>query len=133
MNTYASPHSFSRREMLRRCGAGFGWLGLAAVLGQENVRAGETHPLAPKPPHLPARARHVIQILANGGPAQMDTFDPKPALAKYHGQRLPLHLATERPTGAALGSPFTFARYGECGMEVSELFAQLAEKHADDI
>ena len=119
--------------MLRRCGAGFGWIGLAAMLGQENLAAAETHPLAPKPPHFPPRARHVIQILANGGPAQMDTFDPKPALTKYHGQRLPLHFATERPTGAALGSPFSFARYGQCGMDVSELFAPLAEKHADDL
>ncbi len=133
MNPHACPHSISRREMLHRCGAGFGWLGLAAVLGQEKLRAAETHPLAPKAPHFAPRAKHVIQILANGGPAQMDTFDPKPELTKYHGQRLPMHLATERPTGAALGSPFKFQRYGQCGMEVSELFAPLAEKHADDL
>lgn len=113
--------------MLQRCGAGFGWLGLASVL-----RA-ETHPLAVKTPHFAPRAKYVIQILANGGPGQMDTFDPKPTLSKYHGQRLPLHFATERPTGAALGSPFKFARYGQCGMEASELFAPLAEKHADDL
>ncbi len=80
-----------------------------------------------------ARAKYVIQILANGGPGQMDTFDPKPMLTKYHGRRLPLHFATERPTGAALGSPFKFDRYGECGMEVSELFAPLARRHADDL
>jgi hypothetical protein len=127
--------AISRREMLRRCGAGFGWLGLAAVLGQEKLLGAESssHPLSAKPPHFPARAKRVIQLLANGGPAQMDTFDPKPMLTKYHGQRLPLHFATERPTGAALGSPFKFQRYGQCGMEVSELFAQLAEKHADDL
>lgn len=121
----------TRREMLHRCGAGFGWLGLAAVFGQQARAA--THPLAVKAPHFAPRAKYVIQILANGGPGQMDTFDPKPALTKYHGQRLPLHFATERPTGAALGSPFKFARYGQCGMEVSELFAPLAEKHADDL
>jgi len=117
--------------MLHRCGAGFGWLGLAAVCGQPSRAA--THPLAVKAPHFAPRAKCVIQILANGGPGQMDTFDPKPALTKYHGQRLPLHFATERPTGAALGSPFKFARYGQSGMEVSELFAPLAEKHADDL
>jgi len=101
--------------MLQRCGAGFGWLGLAAVMGEARLLADTpagVDPLAPRPPHFPARARRVIQLLANGGPAQMDTFDPKPMLTKYHGQRLPIHFATERPTGAALGSPFKFARYG---------------------
>ncbi len=114
--------------MLRRCGAGFGTLGLATLL----ARADES-PLAPKLPHSAPRAKYVIQILANGGPAQMDTFDPKPELTKYHGTRLPIHLETERPTSTALGSPFKFDRYGQCGMEVSELFAPLAEKHADDL
>jgi hypothetical protein len=124
MNTH-----LSRREMLRRCGAGFGTLGLLNLL----ARADEGNPLATKAPHFRPRAKYVIQILANGGPAQMDTFDPKPELTKYHGQRLPIHLETERPTSTALGSPFSFARYGQCGLEASELFAPLAEKHADDL
>jgi hypothetical protein len=125
----------TRREMLHRCGAGFGMLGLASLLHQQQAFAGasEPHPLAAKQPHFPARVKYVIQILANGGPGQMDTFDPKPELTKYHGQRLPLHFATERPTGAALASPFKFQRYGQSGMEVSELFAPLAERHADDL
>jgi hypothetical protein len=125
----------SRREVLQRCGAGFGMLGLASLLHQEQAFAGsaEPHPLAAKRPHFPGKAKYVIQILANGGPGQMDTFDPKPELTKYHGQRLPLHFATERPTGAALASPFKFQRYGQSGMEVSELFAPLAERHADDL
>ncbi len=127
-------HPISRREMLRRCGAGFGSLGLAAILSESAARAAESaDPLAVKPPHFPARAKYVIQILANGGPAQMDTFDPKPALTKYHGLRLPMHFETERPTGTALGSPFKFARHGQCGLEVSELFAPLAAEHADDL
>jgi hypothetical protein len=63
----------------------------------------------------------------------MDTFDPKPLLTKLHGQRLPIHLATERPTSTALGSPFCFDRYGKSGLEVSELFGPLAAKHADDL
>ena len=126
--------SISRREMLRRCGAGFGTLGLAALLSDISARAAVVEsPLAAKPPQFPPRAKYVIQILANGGPAQMDTFDPKPLLTKHHGQRLPIHLETERPTSTALGSPFKFARYGQCGMEVSELFASLAERHADDL
>jgi hypothetical protein len=120
--------------MLRRCGAGFGALGLAALLGPRLSAAAETTgPLAVRPPHFRPRVKRVIQILANGGPSQMDTFDPKPALNRYHGQRLPIHLQTERPTSTALGSPFSFARYGQSGLEVSELFAPLAEKHADDL
>ncbi len=122
--------------MLARCGAGFGWIGLASVLQQAHLVAGSTDdadPLAAKPPHFRPKAKRVIQLLANGGPGQMDTFDPKPMLTKLHGQRLPVHFATERPTGAALGSPFSFGRYGQSGLEVSELFAQLAEKHADDL
>ncbi len=133
-NLPSRPTTISRREMLRRCGAGFGTVGLAAVLGQSFARAAApAGPLAPRPPHFRPRAKYVIQILANGGPAQMDTFDPKPELTKYHGQRLPIHLATERPTSTALGSPFSFRRYGQSGLEVSELFAGLAEKHADDL
>jgi len=128
------PTSISRREMLRRCGAGFGSLGLAALLCDTKAWAAEeVNPLAAKAPHFPPRAKYVIQVLANGGPGQMDTFDPKPALTRYHGQRLPIHLETERPTGTALGSPFAFQRYGQSGLEVSELFAPLAEKHADDL
>ena len=136
MNAPSPPHAppISRREMLRLCGAGFGTLGLAALLGETSARAAnDTNPLAAKPPHFPPRAKYVIQILANGGPAQMDTFDPKPELTKRHGQLLPIHLETERPTGTGLGSPFKFERYGQCGMESSELFASLAEQHADDM
>ena len=124
----------TRREMLRRCGAGFGTIGLAALLGNVTARATPgADPLAPRPPHFPGRAKYVIQILANGGPSQMDTFDPKPMLTKYHGKQLPINLETERPTGAALGSPFSFARYGQSGLEASELFAPLAAAHADDL
>jgi hypothetical protein len=135
----SSPHpsslaAITRREMLRRCGAGFGTIGLAALLGNLTARAAPSaDPLAPRPPHFPGRAKYVIQILANGGPSQMDTFDPKPMLTRYHGKQLPINLETERPTGTALGSPFSFARYGQSGLEASELFAPLAAAHADDL
>ncbi len=70
----------------------------------------------------------------NGGPSHVDTFDPKPALAQYHGKTLPSpNLRTERKTGAALGSPFAFRKYGQSGIEVSELFARTAEQHVDDL
>ncbi|QDU93104.1 DUF1501 domain-containing protein [Lignipirellula cremea] len=139
---------WSRRQMLSHCGAGLGLAGLAAVLQQHGALAAEpasaagssqgaapssAHPLAARPGHFPGRAKRVIQILANGGPSQVDTFDPKPELTRRHGERLPLHFATERPTGAALSSPFTFQKYGESGLEASELFDKLASNHADDL
>jgi hypothetical protein len=72
----------------------------------------------------------VIHLFANGGPSHLDTFDPKPVLAKYAGREIPNNLPTERRTGAALPSPFAFARHGASGLEVSELFPSVA-RHAD--
>ena len=83
-------------------------------------------------PHFPGRAKRVIHFFLNGGPSHVDTFDPKPALQKYAGQPVPTNLTTERKTGAAFPSPFSFQRYGESGIEVSELFAKTAE-HIDNI
>ena len=128
----------NRRDFLGRCGMGFGLLGLAGVLGRLPVaRAGEENrldtPLAPRSPHFPARAKRVIHIFANGGPSHVDTFDPKPALDRLHGQPLPMdNLRTERKTGAAFRSPFKFTRHGQCGLEVSEIFPNVA-KCADDL
>jgi len=90
------------------------------------------HPLAPKSPQFPAKAKRVIHLFMNGGPSHVDTFDPKPELTKYHGKELPIHLNTERKTGAAFGSPFSFKPYGKSGIEVSEIFAKTAES-IDDI
>ena len=92
---------FSRREMLGRCGVGMGLLGLQALLGDSGLLAAEvkgdsTNPLAPKVPHFAPKAKRVIHLFANGGPSQVDTFDPKPALEKYAGKALPLTLRTER-------------------------------------
>jgi hypothetical protein len=123
----------SRREALCRCGMGFGALGLAALLGEAGrpyaARADEAlNPLAGKAPPLPAKAKHVIHLFMNGGPSHVDTFDPKPALARYAGKSLPMaNLRTERKTGAALPSPFKFRPYGRSGIEVSEIFAHTAE------
>jgi hypothetical protein len=124
----------SRREMLTRCGVGMGLLGLTQLMGESGLLAAESlNPLAPKKPHFAAKAKRVIHIFANGGPSQVDTFDPKPALEKYAGKSLPAaNLRTERRTGAAFPSPFKFQKYGKSGLEVSEIFANTA-KHADDI
>jgi hypothetical protein len=129
----------SRRELLQRCGVGMGLLGLTQLMGEAGLLTAHAksvepaNPLAPKKPHFAAKAKQVIHIFANGGPSQVDTFDPKPALEKYAGKSLPTaNLRTERRTGAAFPSPFKFAKHGNCGLEVSELFPHTA-KHIDDI
>ena len=129
----SSNFPLNRREMLARCGMGMGLLGLAPLLGQEAAAIDPINPLAPRKPHFPAKAKHVIHIFANGGPSQVDTFDPKPALEKYASKSLPTaNLRTERKTGAAFPSPFKFKKRGQSGLEVSELFEHTAA-HIDDI
>ena len=94
------------------------------------ISAGPINPLSPKPPQFPGKAKRVIHLFMNGGPSQVDTFDPKPMLDKYAGKPLPMeYLPTERKTGAALPSPFKFKKYGKSGIEVSELFPHVAEQH----
>ena len=123
----------SRREMLSRTGTGLGMLGLASVLGSELRAEDATNPLALKTPHFAPKAKHIIHLFMNGGPSQVDTFDPKPALKKYHGQQPDnASLKTERKTGGLLSSPFQFQKYGQSGIEVSELFPEVG-KCIDDI
>ena len=88
----------------------------------------------PKGPHFTPKAKRVIHLFMNGGPSHVDTFDPKPELAKWHGKILPdeHRLSTERKTGAAYKSPFAFKKYGQSGLPVSDLFPHVA-KHADDL
>ena len=126
---------YTRRELLTRTGLGLGSLGLADLLSREAVAGdanSETHPLSPKGPHFAARAKRVIHLFMNGGPSHLDTFDPKPILNEYHGRTLPTSQRTERKTGAAFGSPFKFARHGQSGLEISELFPHVA-KSADEL
>ena len=94
----------SRRAMLARCGTGLGTMALAGMLADEaRAEIDAIDPLAPKKPHFPAKAKHVVHLFMNGGPSQVDTFDPKPALAKYHGKPIPAgNLRTERKTGAGV-------------------------------
>ena len=124
----------TRREALSRCGTGLGMLALAGVMADEAGAAPVvTDPMAPKAPHFPAKAKHVVHLFMNGGPSQVDTFDPKPMLDKYHGTSLPTsNLRTERKTGVAMRSPFPFRKHGKSGIEVSDLFARTA-RHIDDM
>ncbi|WP_265593615.1 DUF1501 domain-containing protein [Verrucomicrobium sp. BvORR034] len=125
------PLPLSRREFLRRSGLGFGMMGLAGLVASpERLAVASTS--AGQLSHIAPRAKRVIHFFLNGGPSHVDTFDPKPALARYVGKTLPQTRLTERKTGAAFPSPFTFQRYGQSGIEVSELFAKTAA-HMDDI
>jgi len=118
----------TRREALCRMGGGFGMMAFASMVGESLARAQELQ----KPHHAP-KAKRVIFLFMNGGLSQVDSFDPKPMLEKYHGQPLPGgSIATERKTGSLMKSPFAFKKYGQCGMDVSELFPLVGEC-ADDI
>ncbi|MFI5454566.1 MAG: DUF1501 domain-containing protein [Isosphaerales bacterium] len=115
----------TRRQVLRQAGAGFGSLALAALLADESSAASvpPANPLAPRPPHFPARARRVIFLFMPGGPSQVDTFDPKPRLTRDHGKPSPkLYLGQQRKL---LASPWRFRKQGQSGLEVSELFPHL--------
>jgi len=121
----------TRRDFLRRTGMGMGGLTLGSMLAGDPAFA--ANPLDPKAAHFPGRAKRVIHFFLNGGPSAVDTFDYKPALEKYAGEGLPMeYLRTERKTGAAFPSPFTFKQYGQSGIHVSELFEKTAA-HIDDI
>ena len=130
--------SIDRRRMLSRSGMGLGMLALAGILNDESrtsaVSAQEPiagNSLSPRPPHFPAAAKRVIHLFANGGPSQIDTFDPKPDLVKFAGKTLSDKLGRDRRLGGVgHPSPFKFTKHGESGTEVSELFPNIA-KHVD--
>jgi hypothetical protein len=135
---------FTRREMLRVSAAGFGYLALASLLGEERALASDastlsrlhasTDPLAPKPPMLPPRARRVIFLFMHGGPSQVDTFDYKPLLERDHGKPLPFPKPRvfSSQTSHLLKSPWKFGQRGQSGAWVSELFPHVARR-VDDI
>lgn len=133
MNPTETPFSaISRRELFRKAGGGFTSLGLAGVLADQ-AASGAENPLLPKAPHFRPKAKRIIHLFMNGGPSQVDTFDPKPALEKYHGQKPPgADKKTERRTGGLFKSPFKFKQSGESGIPVSEIFPEVA-KCIDDI
>lgn len=130
---------YNRRQMLARSGAGAGLLGLTSLLGSEGMLraasdASSLDPLAPRQPHFEPRAKAVIWLFINGGPSHVDTWDYKPELAKSDGKELE---GFDKFTGFFSGSvgplmksPFAFARHGECGKWVSEIFPNLSQ-HVD--
>jgi len=141
--TYPSyPRLLSRRDMLRRAGLGFGSWALLDLLLREGrlpaALATTENPLAAKPPHTPARAKHVIFLFMQGGPSHIDTFDPKPLLNKLHGQPLPPSIVAGRQLqftkmdAAILGCPQTFSQCGQSGLEIADTYPHL-QRCADDL
>src|SRR5262245_12859176 len=130
----ASPHARptrTRREFVRDAFCGFGGLALAAMLEREEARAGASNPLAPRPRHLPASADSVIFLFMAGGPSHLETFDPKPLLNKLEGQPRPKEFGEAkyqqiRSNAKLLGVRRTFRKHGESGIEVSDLFPEIA-------
>src|SRR5687767_620271 len=128
--SHKSRQPLTRRDALCRIGNGFGMLAFAGMVGK-TLEAMEAMPFSGL--HHAAKAKHVIFLFMNGGLSQVDSFDPKPMLDKYHGQPLPGGaVATERKTGALMKSPYAFKKYGQVGMDVSELFPHVGSC-ADDI
>jgi len=147
---------WSRRDFLFESGGGLAGLAFAHLLDREGLLAAERqilgpglgpdgqvlgpcaelvpgNPFAPKAPHFAPRATAVISLFMSGGVSHVDTFDPKPELDRYDGQPIPTgEIKTERRTGSLMKSPFSFSRYGESGLEVSELFPHVGSC-ADDI
>jgi hypothetical protein len=126
----------SRRDLLSQCGTGFGMLGLAGLFADQGLLGADApaSPLAAKSPHFAPRAKRIIHLYMNGGPSQVDTFDPKPALLRFQGQRPAsiVNLRTENGTGGLLPSPFKFVRSGKSGLPISHIFPEVA-KCADDL
>lgn len=115
----------SRRDFFANCGMGMGGMMLGSMQAQTACAAADR--LSTREPHFAGKAKHVIHLFMNGGPSHLDTFDPKPILEKYAGKALPYkNLGTERPTGGVLPSTFKFKKHGESGIEVSELFPNVA-------
>lgn len=121
----------SRREFLQKAGLGFGMIAATDLLAREN-------PLAARKPHFPAKADSVIFLFMHGGPSHIDTFDPKPLLNELHGQPVPESFGsvdlqfTKVDKVPLIGSPRVFKRRGDSGLEISDLFENVA-RHADDL
>ncbi|HET8549910.1 MAG TPA: DUF1501 domain-containing protein [Bryobacteraceae bacterium] len=140
---FHKPKPVSRRDLLFRAGEGIGGLALAYLLSQDGLLAadgcqnppGVKSPFTPKAPHFKARARNVISLFMCGGVSAVDTFDPKPALEKYHGQPLPgegeVQVQQGYP-GPIMRSPYKFRKYGQSGIEISQLFPNIGSV-VDDI
>jgi hypothetical protein len=127
-----TPCGRTRREFLWQIGGGFAGLALCDLLSRDGALAGD---VTRQQPHFAAKAKHVIFLFMNGGPSQVDTFDPKPTLDRLHGQSYsgPLAVGSNgRPIGRLTKSTFPFRQHGESGLPISSLFPHLS-RHADEL
>jgi len=125
----------TRRSFLGRYAGSLGGLALAHLLARQQVAQAGGTDLQPATTHFTPKAKNVICLFQHGGPSQMDLFDPKPMLEKYHGKPYPsgeLEIHFTNQAGNVLGSPFKFAPAGQCGMQLSEVLPHTA-RIADDI
>jgi hypothetical protein len=132
-----TPCRKHRREFLWQVGGGFASLALVDLLSRQGFFASEARAAEStvRKTHFVAKARHCIFLFMNGAPSQVDTFDPKPALARYDGEPYQGKVkigSNNRPVGYLMKSPFRFDRHGDSGLEISELFPHTA-RHADDL
>jgi Uncharacterized protein conserved in bacteria len=129
------PGIYSRRELLGKLGGGIASVALADILHRQGLLAAGTSPLQKKEPHFPPKVKSVISIFCYGGLSQVDTFDPKPELLRRQGEAMTgvgeVSVSQGHP-GGLMPSPWTFNKYGQCGMDVSSLFPHVAE-HVDDL
>ena len=153
MSHRCTRHFWDRREFLFRSGGGISGVALAYLLDRQGLLSADqpvqgghdgceaatvgVNPYAPKPPHFKPRATAVISLFMGGGWSQVDTFDPKPALAKYAGEPIDGKvqgdvIVRQGFPGPLMPSPFSFRKYGQSGIEVSELFPHLS-RHVDGI
>ena len=124
-----SQRFISRRDLLWKAGGGIGGLALSNILSGASVS-----PLAPKAGHFPAKAKSIISIFCYGGVSQMDTFDPKPMLKQRAGETIPGQtiIPSQGTPGGLMPGLWDFKKYGQCGMDVSDLFPHVAQR-VDDI
>ena len=116
--------ALSRRDLIQTAFGGLGTFGLSAVLGADKAQAAALGHYGGR--RTPGKAKRVISLFLQGGPSQVDMFDPKPLLVKFQGQRPgTVELRTERQTGGLMPTPFAFAKRGKCGVDVSEILPKL--------
>ncbi len=133
-----TQHAASRRQFLEKAGLGFGGLAASFLLGSDAATAAVNDPFAVKAPHFPAKGKSVIFLFMHGGPSHIDTFDPKPLLNRLDGQPIPPSFGkvdfqfSNMEKTPLMGSPRVFKKYGQSGLEISDLFQNLAA-HADDL
>jgi Protein of unknown function (DUF1501) len=136
------PLPYSRRAFLHDCTGGLGLMTLAHLLSVEGLTAAESlpaaNPLSPKPPHFAAKAKNVIFLFQEGGPSQLDLYDPKPQLQRWHGKPLPASMTKDlnfvfiKPSASVVASPRQFKPHGQCGTEFSDYIPHIGSC-ADDI